>query len=135
MAMRRNALRHEFVEFIPEELEEGVVYVSLPYGTAAHKCCCGCGREVNSPIGPTDYELIDHGDSITLDPSIGNWSFPCRSHYFVRRNKVVWMPAMTQGQIDAGREKDRRIKAAYFETVNTKTVLLRRLWRRVFGRS
>ena len=26
----------------------------------------------------------------TLDPSIGNWSFACRSHYFMRKGRVVW---------------------------------------------
>ena len=27
-----------FVETVPEELEEGVLYISIRYGTAAHKC-------------------------------------------------------------------------------------------------
>ena len=39
--MRQTALRPEFVEFIPEQLEDGVLYISQRYGTAMHRCCCG----------------------------------------------------------------------------------------------
>src|SRR5262245_11511625 len=34
-------LAHEFVEFIPEQLKERTLYISKPYQTAVHKCCCG----------------------------------------------------------------------------------------------
>ena len=34
-------LKHEFVEFIPDELQEGTIYVSIRFATAAHLCCCG----------------------------------------------------------------------------------------------
>src|SRR6058998_1537160 len=73
---RRKAIRHEFVDYVPEELEDGVVYVSIRYSTAVHLCCCGCGIEVASPISPADWELTFDGESITLHPSIGNWSLP-----------------------------------------------------------
>ena len=82
---RELILRHEFVEFIPDKLADGVVYVSIPYATVAHKCCCGCGMEVVTPLSPTDWELIFDGESISLDPSIGNWSFDCKSHYWIRQ--------------------------------------------------
>jgi len=36
----------EFVESVPPELEDGVIYISMIYGTAIHKCCCGCGEKV-----------------------------------------------------------------------------------------
>ena len=55
---RELVLRHEFVEFIPDKLVDGVIYVSIPYATVAHKCCCGCGMEVVTPLSPTDWELI-----------------------------------------------------------------------------
>jgi hypothetical protein len=144
--MRRDSIRHEFVEFIPDaqQMEDGVVYVSIPYNTVAHRCCCGCGSEVNNAISPTDYELSYNGDTITLYPSIGNWSFPCRSHYYLRENRVIWLPAMSQAKIDAGRAEDRRRKAAYFQQVNAPSGfaepvkperygIWRRLWRRLLG--
>jgi hypothetical protein len=31
-------IKHEFVEFIPKERQEGVLYVSISYATAVHNC-------------------------------------------------------------------------------------------------
>ena len=35
--MRRQKVEHQFVEFIPDQLEEGVVYVSITYATVVHQ--------------------------------------------------------------------------------------------------
>lgn len=92
--MRRNShLKFEFVEFIPENIKEGYIYISIEYATAVHKCCCGCGSEVVTPLSPSDWSLLFDGESISLHPSIGNWSFKCHSHYFIRNNNVIWLPA------------------------------------------
>jgi len=112
---QETTLTHEFVEFIPDDLKEGVVYVSIPYATVAHKCCCGCGKEVVTPLSPTDWKLIFDGNTISLHPSIGNWSFPCRSHYWIRNNRVQWAEKWSQERIDAGRSYDRRAKETYFD--------------------
>ena len=37
--MKQERLAHEFVEHIPEQLRGGVIYISMTYATAAHKCC------------------------------------------------------------------------------------------------
>ena len=96
-------LKHEFVEFIPDDLEEGTIYVSIRFATASHLCCCGCGDKVVTPIRPTDWKLIFDGKTISLDPSIGNWSFACKSHYWIRNNKVRWAAPWSKEEIDAGR--------------------------------
>lgn len=83
-------LRHRFVENIPEVLEQGVLYVSLRYRTMVHRCACGCGEEVVTPIGPAAWTMTYDGDGVTIAPSIGNRSLPCRSHYWIKRNRVVW---------------------------------------------
>jgi hypothetical protein len=106
-------LSHRFVTSIPDVLEDGVVYVSIEFATAIHKCCCGCGEEVVTPFSPTDWKLIFDGKTISLDPSIGNWNFPCQSHYWIRRNKVVWARRWSRQEIEAGRAHDRIAKARY----------------------
>jgi hypothetical protein len=111
---RIDQVRHEFVEFIPSELQEGVLYVSIPYATAVHRCCCGCGRDVVTPLTPTDWTLVYDGDSISLKPSIGNWGLPCRSHYWIIRNRVRWAKGWTKAEITMGRERDSQRKTAYF---------------------
>lgn len=107
-------LTHEFVEFIPDAIEEGKIYVSIGYATAIHKCACGCGREVVTPLSPTDWKLIFDGKTVSLDPSIGNWGFPCRSHYWVKNNRALWVEDWSQSRIDANRTHDRRAKRVYF---------------------
>lgn len=114
---QEKSLAHEFVEFIPDVLEEGKIYVSIEYATVVHKCCCGCGKEVVTPLSPTDWKLIFNGKTISLDPSIGNWSFPCRSHYWIRNNRVRWAEQWSQSRIDANRAHDRWAKDKYFSGV------------------
>lgn len=109
----RNAIRPEFVEFIPRVLDDGVLYISREYATAAHQCCCGCGQRVVTPLSPAGWRIRVRGERVTLYPSIGNWSFPCRSHYWIRRNRVVWSYQMSDEEIEAGRGRDARARDEY----------------------
>lgn len=120
---REMTLTHEFVEYIPDRLEDGTIYVSIAFATVAHKCCCGCGNEVITPLSPTDWTLIFDGQSISLDPSIGNWNFACRSHYWIKRNRVILAPRWSQQKINAGRAHDYLTKERYFiDSTKTPTV-------------
>ena len=116
--MRHSYLRPAFVEFIPEELEDGVIYISQRYRTATHRCCCGCGAEVVTPLGPADWSLEIVSGTVTLRPSIGNWSLPCRSHYFVREGRVVSARDMSRKEIEYGRYHDQLLRDAHFAEVN-----------------
>ena len=107
-------LTHEFVEQIPEQLKERTLYVSIPFATVLHKCCCGCGREVVTPLSPVAWSLGYNGKTISLYPSIGNWTFPCRSHYWIEHNKAVWAPQWSQDQIEAGRACEAKARERYF---------------------
>ena len=113
---QESILKYEFVEFIPEDLKEGTIYVSIRFATASHKCCCGCGSKVVTPIRAKDWKLIFDGKTISLDPSIGNWSFACRSHYWIRNNRVKWAASWAEDQVEAGRVQDRFAKDRYFDT-------------------
>ena len=116
--MRQTALRPEFVEFIPEQLEDGVLSISHRYGTAIHLCCCGCGSEVVTPLNPTGWTLQIANGGITLRPSIGNWSLPCRSHYLIRQGRVVWARDMSRQEIEDGRLPDQRLRDLHFAKEN-----------------
>lgn len=107
-------LNHKFVEFIPDALDDGVLYVSLTHGTAVHRCCCGCGREVVTPLTPTDWKLTFDGETVSLYPSIGNWNFPCRSHYWITQNRIEWAEDWDDWRIAAAEEKGRRMKAKFY---------------------
>lgn len=106
-------LTYEFVKSIPEQLEERTLYVSMDYATVVHKCCCGCGREVVTPLSLTDWKLTYDGVSISLFPSIGNWNFKCKSHYWIEKSTAKWADQWSNKQIKIGRAHDRRAKKKY----------------------
>jgi hypothetical protein len=119
MSQQDITVRHEFVEFIPDELEQGTIYISIRFATASHLCFCGCGNKVVTPIRPTDWKLIFDGKTVSFDPSIGNWSFPCQSHYWIRNNRVKWAPKWSHEQIERGRLRDGFAKEDYFRPAST----------------
>ena len=89
---RVEALRPGFVDVVPDAdlMEHDVLYVSMTYATAIHKCACGCGRETVTPLSPDEWSLTYNGETISLSPSIGNWAMECRSHYWIQANRIVW---------------------------------------------
>jgi hypothetical protein len=110
-------LPHRFVEFIPEVIEEGILYVSMEHSTVIHKCCCGCGNDVVTPLSPTEWELTYDGTTITLNPSIGNWGFRCQSHYWIRRSSVIWAGRWSKKRIKVARIAARRAQEAYYDSI------------------
>ena len=81
-------MKHKFVENMPEKLDESVLYVSIPFETVIHLCACGCKNEVVTPLSPAEWSVTFDGETISLHPSIGNWSLDCRSHYWIRKNNI-----------------------------------------------
>lgn len=109
--MRRlDQLRASVVEQMPEALENGVLYIAPEYRIAMHLCCCGCGEEVATPIGDTEYRIQLDGERATVFPSVGNHDFACRSHYIIKAGRIVWAGEMSREDIDAGRAYDRLLK-------------------------
>ncbi len=107
-------IRHEFVDFIPKDREEGILYVSIPYATAVHNCFCGCGTKVVTPISPIGWHLTFDGETVSLSPSVGNWSFACRSHYSIRKDTVFSAGDMSENEIARGRQRDQAAREAFF---------------------
>ena len=105
---RQHRIRHEFVDLIPEKVEQGVLYVSIKYATAVHSCCCGCGSRVVTPLSPDDWWLLFDGETVSLEPSIGNWNYVCQSHYVIRRDRVLWC-----FDFDCRETEDKRSKCTY----------------------
>ena len=114
-----STLRPEFVEFIPAKGEPGVIYVSERFRTAMHLCCCGCGLEVITPLNPAKWSLSKQGCQVSLSPSIGNWSFPCKSHYWIERGRVRWAGPMSQERIRLVRRLDATAATRVFDKGET----------------
>jgi hypothetical protein len=112
--MLHRSLEHRFVEHAPQSLEPGVLYISMEFATAMHLCCCGCSREVVTPFSPTDWKLIFDGETVSLTPSVGNWNFPCRSHYIIRRSRVIEAESWTDEMVQAEQRRDKSAKSRHF---------------------
>jgi len=108
-------LAHKFVTSAPEQLEDHTLYISIEYASVIHKCCCGCGQEVVTPLSPTDWKLIFDGKTVSLDPSIGNWSSECKSHYWISKSTVQWARKWTGEEIRTGKARDQSKKKAYYK--------------------
>lgn len=77
-----------FVENIPENIEDNKLYISEEYKTAIHNCLCGCGLKTITPLtGGRFWDLVkEPNGTISLIGSVGNYSFPCNSHYIITKN-------------------------------------------------
>jgi uncharacterized protein DUF6527 len=114
--MLHTKLAHKFVEEMPETLAPGTLYVSMRYATVLHLCCCGCGCEVVTPLSPVQWRVSFDGESITLDPSVGSWALPCRSHYVIRNGQVIQALPWTEEEVQQGHDKQKRARSTYFGT-------------------
>ena len=56
----------------------------------------------------------------SLNPSIGNWNFPCKSHYFITKNKIRNAKRWNDWEIEDGRKKDIENKKKYFKKRKSK---------------
>lgn len=103
-----------FVEFVPDELNQGFLYISMEYAVVVHLCACGCRRKTVTPLSPTDWKLIFDGRNVSLRPSIGNWAYPCRSHYWIVDGAVQWSSDMSEEAVADMRQRSRDNKALHY---------------------
>lgn len=76
-------------------LEDGVLYVVNDSPYVEYNCPCGCGSVVTLPTkkhstGYDGWDFREENGKVTLSPSVLSSGFPCRSHYFVRKNRIQW---------------------------------------------
>lgn len=116
------------VEFMPKELEPGVLYVSEKYGTAAHLCACGCGAKIRTPLGQTEWAVTETRNGPSMWPSIGNWQKACQSHYFIRKGEIIWCKKWTPEQIAAGRRNEEIRRRAYYDEMFAHQGFWSRIW-------
>ena len=86
-----------------DTLEDGVLYVvDGDHQDREHiieyNCPCGCKKAVMIPFyraGKKKEEVpswayFETDGKVTLSPSIYSTGWPCKSHYFIRENRVEW---------------------------------------------
>ena len=108
-------MKHKFINYIPSVIDDNTIYISIEYATAVHKCACGCEKEVVTPLSPTDWRFTYNGETISLYPSIGNWNFNCKSHYWIKKSKILWADSWDEETITLNRIGDKHNKIEYYK--------------------
>jgi hypothetical protein len=128
--VKAQALTPVFTDYIPAEPEPDNLYISMQFETAVHLCACGCRSKVVTPFGPHDWIMTFDG-TVSLRPSVGNGQQQCRSHYYVRNNRIDWLPQISAGATRAASSRDR---AAHIEAASQPLVGQAHWWRRTWNR-
>jgi len=89
-------LKPEFVNEMPIELDNNILYISEEFGISIHLCACGCGQKTVIDLKPRwkdGWSLMNNAGKITIRPSIGNFSGenPYHAHYFITENRIDWL--------------------------------------------
>lgn len=86
----------------------------------AQNSCCGCGEEIFTPLNKAQWRLVknESTDTVSLFPSIGNWKYPCKSHYWIENNIVKAAGPMSDRIIRNVIKRDRRDKDIYIKEHN-----------------
>jgi hypothetical protein len=108
--MKTKSLTPVFTQSIPAGIEPGRLYVSMLYETAVHLCACGCGTKVVTPFGPHDWAITFDG-TVSLRPSVGNGQQACRSHYYIRSDRIEWLPSISRRAALSATARDRAAHA------------------------
>jgi hypothetical protein len=103
--MKSHRLEPIFVSYLPRDLADGRLYISMEYATAAHLCACGCGTKTVTPLSRGGWTLTFNG-AVTLRPSVGNGQAACRSHYLVNDDKIQWLPTIGSAATRAAIARD-----------------------------
>lgn len=127
---RVDSVTFEFVELLPPKLIDGVVYISIEHRTVVHNCCSGCGERVVNGLGPAEWKITFDGETISLDPSIGNGALACNSHYWIRNNRVMWAKPLTKEETRRSQLADRGDLVDHYDKPETP----KRRWWWPFGR-
>lgn len=85
-----------------DKLEDGVLYIcdgpEQRDQIIQYNCPCGCRKPAMIPYYRLEQQkelypswgYRETEGKVTLSPSILSSGWPCRSHYFIRENKIVW---------------------------------------------
>jgi len=115
MQEKADTIKLLHLKYLPKVLEPGYLYVSQEYKVAGHLCACGCGNKVITPLGPTEWEFSEADGRPTLNPSIGNWQLPCRSHYWISNGTIHWSYQWTEKQIADGKKAEDKKRVRHYE--------------------
>ena len=67
-------------------------------------------------------EMIYNGEAISLKPSVGNWSFDCKSHYWITNNEVEWSLKWSDKTISEVRAVEDSERKKYYRNKDSQNI-------------
>ena len=93
--VKQETYKTKFVNLMPSDdlMRDGVLYMAPHFHVAVHKCMCGCGEKVVTPLEDEGWmwSYDSNTKAASLYPSVGNFQQSCKSHYFLTHGKVHWI--------------------------------------------
>ena len=91
----KNILTVGSMDDVPQAISRDIYLVCRggTYRWIVLQCPCLCGRRIEVNLMRSRYpywRLRRHGDSISLSPSLWMSEETCGSHFWLKRNRVVW---------------------------------------------
>jgi len=83
---------YKFVDQLPTELEEIVIYI-VKDNFAAHYCLCGCRKRIVMPLCKHGWQITEKHGMISFLPIIENQQFPCKTNYRITNNVAYFINA------------------------------------------
>ena len=72
----------------PFAIEKGLVKAREPI-TAVRIYNTNTSKVIIEEVPCVNQSVKYDGETVSLSPSIGNFQFPCKSHYWIRENRVI----------------------------------------------
>lgn len=120
----------KYVDTMPIDLVEGILYVSKEFQVAIHLCPCGCLNKIVTPLDDCEWDFHDDNGKPTLYPSVGNWQIPCKSHYWIKSGAIEWSYQWSEAQIVAGYRREQERRELYYSEKTEKAAIS--LWRKIW---
>ena len=109
MRRRLKAITPAFVETIPtdgKDLILGIVYISMKHNMVVYRCPCGCGGLSEFMLDPIRFRLEYDGTKVSFYPSIGIPYLECRSHYWIRDNRIEWCAPLKDWETELAQRRE-----------------------------
>ena len=137
MRRRLKGITPEFVEYIPSEGKDlilGIAYISMKHNMVVYRCPCGCGGLSEFMLDPIRFRMEYDGANVSFYPSIGISYLECRSHYWIRDNRIEWCAPMKDWEsgLAQRREVARALELRRTEESN-RSQSIGKLWKELVG--
>ena len=127
-----------FVDVLPafEEIEAGQIWISHKHRTVNLRCPCGCEELTVLTLHPSRWHVHFDGKTVSLSGPTGGsvWANSgCGSHYFIRKNEIVWLDAIDPSHHAEYADAERTRMVAKSPNVQAGATWVGRAWRGMSG--